>query len=288
MRMRLGSYHVLAGTLLFATACQTYDSPAASGLAVEAASHAVPVAAGTDSTWAYLSARYDADGDGTIRPEEYVREGGRFERIDRNGDGVVDATDFERAQESGGRTRGGGAEDRMSGMRARRILMTYFQLLDGDAAELTLEELEAAFDLYDANHDLSLTATEFEGRSAGQKADVPGSDSRMVQMVMRDVDPWEALLAGIDDDEDGALHYDEVEAFFGSVTRGSGVIALSADADRGAARGGRGEDAPKKTGATAGEPAPDFTLSSPHGGKPVTLSSFRGKRPVALIFGSYT
>jgi hypothetical protein len=37
-----------------------------------------------------------------------------------------------------------------------------------------------------------------------------------------------------------------------------------------------------------GDPAPDFTLPDPTGKKEVTLSGFRGKRPVVLIFASYT
>ncbi len=38
-----------------------------------------------------------------------------------------------------------------------------------------------------------------------------------------------------------------------------------------------------------GDLAPDFTLPRLTGhGAPVTLSSHRGKRPVALVFGSYT
>jgi len=42
-----------------------------------------------------------------------------------------------------------------------------------------------------------------------------------------------------------------------------------------------------------GEPAPDFTLpwlsgSGPDGSETVTLSNHFGKRPVALVFGSYT
>ena len=37
-----------------------------------------------------------------------------------------------------------------------------------------------------------------------------------------------------------------------------------------------------------GDPAPDFTLAPRGGGAPVSLSSFRGKSPVALVFGSYT
>jgi thiol-disulfide isomerase/thioredoxin len=38
----------------------------------------------------------------------------------------------------------------------------------------------------------------------------------------------------------------------------------------------------------AGAPAPDFTLRSPDGEQAVTLSDFKGKKPVVLIFGSYT
>jgi len=37
-----------------------------------------------------------------------------------------------------------------------------------------------------------------------------------------------------------------------------------------------------------GDMAPDFTLSDITGTNEVTLSDFRGKNPVALIFGSYT
>ena len=38
----------------------------------------------------------------------------------------------------------------------------------------------------------------------------------------------------------------------------------------------------------AGDVAPDFTLSDPQGKNEVTLSSFRGEKPVVLIFGSFT
>ena len=37
-----------------------------------------------------------------------------------------------------------------------------------------------------------------------------------------------------------------------------------------------------------GDLAPDFTLFDTSGTKSVTLSDFRGKKPVALVFGSYT
>ena len=37
-----------------------------------------------------------------------------------------------------------------------------------------------------------------------------------------------------------------------------------------------------------GGPAPDFNLKRLHGDGKVKLSSFKGKKPVVLIFGSYT
>jgi hypothetical protein len=38
----------------------------------------------------------------------------------------------------------------------------------------------------------------------------------------------------------------------------------------------------------AGDSAPDFALQELDGSGQVTLSSFRGQKPVVLIFGSYT
>jgi len=56
-------------------------------------------------------------------------------------------------------------------------------------------------------------------------------------------------------------------------------------------RGGRGPlDRPRQGSLKLGDPAPDFELSR-LGGKEnetVRLSSFKGKQPVVLIFGSYT
>ena len=41
-------------------------------------------------------------------------------------------------------------------------------------------------------------------------------------------------------------------------------------------------------GIAEGKLAPDFKLKTVDGKREVTLSSFAGKKPVALIFGSYT
>jgi hypothetical protein len=44
----------------------------------------------------------------------------------------------------------------------------------------------------------------------------------------------------------------------------------------------------KTTALRPGDPAPDFTLPDLKKTKEVKLSSFQGKKPVVLIFGSYT
>ncbi len=43
-----------------------------------------------------------------------------------------------------------------------------------------------------------------------------------------------------------------------------------------------------ETGPNVGEPAPDFSLKRLGSEERVRLSDFRGRRPVALAFGSYT
>ena len=42
------------------------------------------------------------------------------------------------------------------------------------------------------------------------------------------------------------------------------------------------------TAPRVGDVAPDFELFDVNGDNPVRLSGFRGAKPVALIFGSYT
>lgn len=63
----------------------------------------------------------------------------------------------------------------------------------------------------------------------------------------------------------------------------AGWLAVSAVGSAAAAQTGRHPETIR-----AGTLAPDFTLASPDGKQSVTLSDFRGKKPVVLIFGSYT
>ena len=225
-----------------------------------------------DSSWVYLAKKYDVDGDGRITEQEYQREGGRFDRLDRNDDGVVTAADFERTP--------GRREGMMRGMRAQRLVAVYFQI--DEPGSLALDELEQAVAAYDDNGDGLIGEAEFAAHAEDRKVDVPGGDSRRMRMVMRDVEPWAALIAVIDTDEDGRIASAEFVAFFTDRDDGELVWTFDRSRRRGAAR------SRPTSGPPAGEPAPDFALQPANGGPTVTLSSFRKNLPVALIFGSYT
>ncbi len=58
-------------------------------------------------------------------------------------------------------------------------------------------------------------------------------------------------------------------------------------APRGEVQKRRPGDLRRPTKLRVGDPAPDFKLKRREGGE-VRLASFRGQRPVVLIFGSYT
>lgn len=238
------------------------------------------IAEQTDSAWEYLRRRYDANEDGRIEPEEYDRAGGRFDRLDRNEDGVLTAEDFQ--------SRRGGAdrEEMMRRMRSQQLVARYFQA-DENSQELPLAELERAFDAYDANHDGKVGHEEFAAVAEDRKVTIEGGNARMLEMAMQGMEPWEALVDGLDADKDGSIGRDELIEFFKSRDDGDLVWTMRARGGGNARRGGGRQ--PAMTGPAEGEEAPDFTLQPPDGGDPVTLSAFREKNlPVALIFGSYT
>jgi len=102
------------------------------------------------------------------------------------------------------------------------------------------------------------------------------------------------LLAGNDANKDGKIDAQEwkrgEERFRRLDKNSDGVIDRTDFIDTATPRRERNRRAqmrrpdPPKVGAMA----PDFTLLQKDGKSKATLSSFRGKRPVALIFGSYT
>ena len=108
---------------------------------------------------------------------------------------------------------------------------------------------------------------------------------------------WEFLAEKYDKDMDGELtedEYDRGAETFARLDRNDDGVLTRADWDNvrgpfGAGEGQRPGDGLVGQAPEEGEQAPDFEL--PYVTEPtetIRLSSFAGKKPVALIFGSYT
>ncbi|MEX2174582.1 MAG: deiodinase family protein [Pirellulaceae bacterium] len=114
-----------------------------------------------------------------------------------------------------------------------------------------------------------------------------------------------ALFKSVDASSDGRISSEEFQAVFAKVAGGKQYLneeelerliylprVLKTAAEE-RLRLGRSEFSParQRTGNQVpqpGEMAPDFELASPDGQTTVRLSSFRDKRPVVLVFGSFT
>lgn len=228
---------------------------------------AAPADGGAGSeTWAFLVDSYDSDGDGRITAEEHGRTPRSFQRLDRDKDGFVTAADFERRPRAGRRK----AENR-----AVQLIGRYLQL-DEDSGRLGAEELGTAFARQDTDTDGLLSEEEFRCGQLGAGTWAAERNPEVARLL-EDVDPWEGLLTALDADGDDAVSREELLGFH--LRRGGGqpwVWDIPTEDDLVAQR------------PLVGQPAPDFTLTPLEGGVPVTLSSFEGDQPVALIFGSYT
>lgn len=67
------------------------------------------------------------------------------------------------------------------------------------------------------------------------------------------------------------------------------IALLAGSTVLGQQRGGRhGGDLRMPDTLRVGDTAPDFKLKTKDGSREVTLSGFKGKRPVVLVFGSFT
>ena len=121
-----------------------------------------------------------------------------------------------------------------------------------------------------------------------------------------DAPAWHFLRARYDADGDGRIAAAEytrpLDAFRRLDADGDGSVSGAdfdpkwdgvprIEAEPGKAESGRwisfDDFAHGEGGPEVGEPAPNFRLSTTAGDE-IELASFRGKRPVALVFGSYT
>ncbi len=259
-----------AGCLLFVGCQQTGANPH------EAPEPPPSILGSPDQTrWEYLAAKYDTDGSGSITTTEYDRSEERFAGFDRDGNGVLEPGDFETRE---GRMQIDSPERRrrISSM----ILARYFQA-DEDAEKLTRDETIASFAVFDADGDGRLTREEFETEATARGAT---PNNRM--------DRFTILVETVS--EEGAEHFDlaQLTACFDSLDEdGRGFLEGPRRRSRGDRSSGGGEPEVDDAPNAAGKLAPDFELERLHakpGERPVLLSSFAGKKPVALIFGSYT
>lgn len=240
-----------------------------------------------NEVWSFLAERHDKDGDGKITAAEYDRGEAQYTRLDRNEDGTITVADFER----GGRGMGG-MRRQMRSMymdserMAPRILHRYFQATAGAGEDaLTKAAFEKALAAYDVNGNETVERNEFEKESQERGA-------RPIEGV-GEYDRYRHLLAVADGDENETLSFDELLGFFASKDADGDLQLAGAEVGRSmGGRGGRGRmnDPTTWSGPPEGEMAPDFQLARTGSGGfgNVTLSSFRGNKPVALIFGSYT
>ncbi|MFT5052353.1 MAG: Ca2+-binding EF-hand superfamily protein [Chlamydiales bacterium] len=273
-RLALPSTLILSAALL-TVACRTHDAavelPASSPSGTP-----TPVALeGQTSIWVYIASRYDADFDGFVQRWEYDR--GAFEQLDRDQDGALTAADFE-SDPSPESTR------MMTAMVGESLLGQYFQADDQPAA-LGVGELERVMRAYDTDDDGRIDAGEF-GCAAGAQAAFGRTRGGGLASMLDVPDPWGGLRSAIDDDADEALGDGEIFAFFESLDEDAdGELSFDPETEW-------TEDGSPVTentsGPAAGLAAPDFELPYDRGSERVRLSSFRGDRPVALIFGSYT
>ncbi len=222
------------------------------------------------TVWEYLHAKYDANGDDAVALEEYDRGEGAFARLDGDRDGRITASDF--------RTGGGMMEDMLAFMAQMLVMQLFDDGVDSDL--LHIAELEEAVGMLDVNFDGAVDVEELSGRIAA----LGDSDDGMLRTMLSRRDPYETLASVIDEDGDGALGRMELLDYF--IRNDDGDMLWESEGRSSDAE--EGERPPITSGVAEGEWAPDFELAPPTGGDRIRLSSFRGSKPVALIFGSYT
>lgn len=202
------------------------------------------------SLWTEVRKRHDLDGDGQVTSLEYTRGERRFANYDRNGDGVLDETDFPEDTHFNG---------------FNHMILRYADTDENE--EVSAEEWTAFQASLDGNGDGRVEKEEVQEGIGGWTND------------------WPLFLLSFDQDGDG--DFDEVDlatTFRDQDYNGDGVLA-GAEMRGWQTTMEYGEGEPP----AAGEDAPIFALPFAHDPmKLFRLDDPERKRPVALIFGSYT
>ncbi len=204
-----------------------------------------------EAAWKLLASKYDRNHDGRISFDEYRRSRSAFTRLDRNGDRVLTEADLEVRRRF------------RPDPKTLRAMGAAFLLRPLLAEQASLGR--AALGRFFSEHD-----SDADGRIDWLEAIENGIPERSFRRA--------APL--LDTDGDGRISKAELLA---------GFEAADADGDGKLARAELGRGRRRGAAPAVGQRAPDFELPSLHDPKKlVRLSSFAGKKPVALIFGSYT
>ncbi len=192
--------------------------------------------------WNWLSERFDANRDNKIERAEFSSELPKpdqlFERLDRDGDKQLTATDFDSSDSSGMNM--AAMKERMAGQ--------LFNRLDKDSnGRVTMQELAEFFR---------------DGDKEGLEFLTP-DDLRFA------MDPPPSKKPAVEADNNSASK---------GPSTPTAALAMFLRGDMGWLTAG-----PK-----LGDVAPDFTLPTHDGTANVKLSDSFGKRPVVLVFGSFT
>ena len=169
---------------------------------------------------------------------------------------------------------------------------------DGKIVRPEFQGPDSSFSLLDRDRDGSVTQTDLDWTESSE--------------WMRLESQAQRRFRDLDEDEDGALSVGEWKAWYDRLAGSKGALSpiefrrmLEPSAsNRGGGGAGmamtpklrhdrlvgvlKGDVGSFNEGPQLGELAPDFTLKTHDGKESVTLSSFRGKKPVVLTFGSYT
>jgi Ca2+-binding EF-hand superfamily protein len=204
--------------------------------------------------WKWLADRYDANKDGKITRKEFTGPAEFFDRLDRNQDGVLTAADFDWSLSQDMEMK-----RKMAGPPGRDG-----QLKDREAMLKRMQEMVAGqfFHKIDTN-----------------------SNGRISQ------EEWLAVFTKAAKGKDHLTLDDLRQAMAMSPPRGVsgqqvpdlGTIATIRLTGMFKAETGSIFEGPR-----VGQLAPDFTLKTQDGKRSITLSQYRNKKPVVLVFGNYT
>jgi Ca2+-binding EF-hand superfamily protein len=164
--------------------------------------------------------------------------------------------------------------------------------------KITREEFRGPaelFDRLDRNHDGVLTADDFDWSERGLRS-LQNPAATM-------------LFYLLDTDSNGRISKKEWDAFFARAAKGKDHLTRedvreAVEQLRAAVAKAQSKDGPSPAifvkgllegelgsfyeGPRVGKPAPDFALKTHDGKRTIRLSEFRGKKPVVLVFGSFT